>query len=113
MENTCNYEECKLFELLGGNPEQCPNYQESWWQPDGNGQPVLVKDCSPRRTLLMIQSLYARLEGVQKVQEQQRNENVWVQVVAEVLGKNSGIDLEAFVQRRKELQIAELITAKG
>ena len=104
MEDTCNYKECKLFDLLGGTPEQCPNYQETWWTPEGKGKPILIKDCAPRRTFLMIQDLSNRLVGVQKAQEEQRNENIWVQVVAQVIGKNTGIDLAAFVEERQRLQ---------
>ena len=104
MENTCNPKECKLFDLLGGVPEQCPNYMENWFTPSGGGKPVLTKDCAPRRTLLMISDLHNRLIGVQKAQEEQRNENIWVQVVAEILGKNSGVDLSAFVNERQKLQ---------
>lgn len=107
MENTCNYKECKLFDYLGGEPNQCPNYMETWWNPSNNDTPVLVKDCAPRRTFLMIQDLNNRLVGVQKSQEKQRDENTWVQVVAEVLGKNSGVDLAAFVKERQRLQNVE------
>jgi hypothetical protein len=32
-----------------------------------------------------------------------RNETLWVQVVAEVLGRNSGVNLEAFVEERRRL----------
>ena len=109
MENTCNYKECKLFDLLGGSQEQCPNYQESWWTPSRGGTPLLVKDCAPRRTFLMIQDLHNRLIGVQKAQEQQRDETVWVQVIAEVLGKNSGVNLESFVkERQRKMRVNEL-----
>ncbi len=73
IENTCNPENCKLFELLGGEPSSCPNYQESWWTPENGGQPVLIKDCAPKRTMLMIQEIYGRLTGVQKASEQERN----------------------------------------
>ncbi len=107
MENTCNYKECKLFDLLGGEPEQCPNFMESWWRPSNNGTPILIKDCAQKRIFLMIQDLSNRLVGVQKSQEEQRDENTWVQVVAEVLGKNSGIDLGAFVEERQRLQTIE------
>ena len=88
MKDTCNYKECKLFDLLGGTPEQCPNYQESWWVPEGNGKPVLIKDCAPRRTFLMIQDLSNRLVGVQKASEQSRNNSSKVQAVQEALGKS-------------------------
>ena len=73
MEDTCNYLECILFDLSGGTPAQCPNYQESWWTPKGEGRPVLVKDCAPRRTFLMIQDLSNRLVATQKASEQARN----------------------------------------
>ncbi len=106
MENTCDHKECKLFDLLGGNPSQCPNYQETWWTQDKK-KPTLIKDCAPKRTFLMIQDLHNRIIGIQKAQEQQRNENIWVQVVAEVLGKNSGVNLESFVEKRQQLQRIE------
>ena len=107
MENTCNYKECKLFDLLGGEPNQCPNFVESWWTPINSDNPIMIQDCAPRRTFLMIQDLSNRLVGVQKAQEKQRDENTWVQVVAEILGKNSGIDLNAFVKERQRLQNIE------
>lgn len=109
MENTCNPKECKLYNLLDGEPSQCPNYQESWWIPSKDGKPVLIKDCAPKRIFLMIQDLSNRLVSIQKAQENQRNENIWVQVVAEVLGKNLGIDLEAFVKARQRLENIETI----
>jgi len=107
MESTCNYKKCKLFDLLGGDPEQCPNYMESWWRPSDNDAPILVEDCAHKRIFLMIQDLSNRLVGVQKSQEEQRDESTWVQVVAEVLGKNSGINLNAFVKERQRLQNIE------
>ena len=109
MEPTCDYPNCEFAKQLFDKPEQCPFFIESWWQEEGKNKPVLIKDCSSKRTFLMIQDLHNRLIGVQKAQEQQRNENVWVQVVAKVLGKNSGIDLEAFVEKRQQLQEIERI----
>ena len=107
MNGTCDYKNCKLFDLLGGQPEQCPNYTESWWTPGPQAtdrNPILVKDCAPKRTFLMIQELSNRLVGVQQSQEELRNETVWVQAVAEVIGKNiKGINLEAFVDQRRQL----------
>jgi len=111
MEGTCNSATCKLHDLLGGTVEQCPSFIESWWTPSNKGVPIMVKDCAPKRVFLMIQELSNRLVGVQQAQEQQRNENVWVQVVADVLGKNSGVDLAAFVKERIALQnISQLAT---
>ncbi len=52
----------------------------------------------------MFIELYNRVMGIQQAQEQLRNETVWTQVVAEVLGKNSGVDLAQFVEERQKLQ---------
>jgi pyruvate formate-lyase activating enzyme-like uncharacterized protein len=51
----------------------------------------------------MVQELYNRLIGIQQVQEEMRNESVWVQAVAEVIGKSVGIDLPAFVKERERI----------
>lgn len=88
MQDTCNYDECKLFDLLGGTVDQCPNFIESWWTPESDGKPILIKDCAPRRTFLMIQDLSNRLVGVQKASEQSRNNSAEVQVLQEALGRN-------------------------
>ena len=77
MKNTCEPKTCKLYELLGGTPEQCPNFIESWWKPL-EGDPVLIQDCSPKRILLVHQELFNRVIGLQKAQEEQRNESVKV-----------------------------------
>lgn len=88
MQDTCNYNECKLFDLLGGTVDQCPNFMESWWTPDGKGKPILVKDCAPRRTFLMIQDLSNSLIGVQQASEQSRNSSAEIKIIQEALGKN-------------------------
>jgi len=96
MENTCNAKECKFLELLGGDPSNCPNYVEGWWQPL-EGDPKLVKDCSPRRLILMMRNLEIRLLGVQQANEEQRNES------NKVMNVFSGIVNE--IERRKIEQL--------
>lgn len=73
MENTCGFDTCAVAKRMKlKKPQECVNYIESWWtKPEG--KPVLVQDCAPRRTTLMIQDLYNRLIGVEQSQEQQRN----------------------------------------
>lgn len=73
VENTCIREQCYWWELTGG---KCPNYVESWWKPPETtpGQPILIMDCAPKRTMIMVQELSNRVIGVQKAQEEQRNE---------------------------------------
>jgi len=112
MEDTCSKEKCSLWQLTDGN---CPNFIESWWTPVGPGenQPKLVSDCAPKRTFLMIQDLSNRLTGLQSSHEELRNESLWVQVVANVIGKNTGINLDQFVQERQRLQnVAKLVEHK-
>jgi len=95
---------CGMADLFG--VKKCPNYIETWWTPNkigGESQPVLVCDCAPKRTLMMIQDLHNRLLGVEKSQEELRNETVWTEVVASVIGKNIGIDLQKFVEERQRL----------
>lgn len=95
---------CGMADLFG--VKKCPNYIETWWTPNkigGESQPVLVCDCAPKRTLMMIQDLHNRLVGVEKAQEDLRNETVWTEVVAHVIGKNIGIDLQQFVEERQRL----------
>lgn len=72
MEGTCETLNCALFNLLGGKPEQCPNFIETVWVSD-KGEKKLVRDCAPKRTLLMVQDLYNRQVGLQKAQEEMRN----------------------------------------
>jgi len=30
MDKTCNYKDCRLHDLLGGEPKDCPNFIETW-----------------------------------------------------------------------------------
>lgn len=72
--------------------------------PTNPGPPVLVADCAPKRTMLMMQEISNRLLGVEKAQEEARNETVWVQAVAELIGKNTGLNLQAYIDERERLQ---------
>jgi len=53
---------------------QCPNYIETIWNEQGNSQPRIVKDCAPKRTLLMLEELYNRTFGLQQQINQQENQ---------------------------------------
>jgi hypothetical protein len=54
--------------------DQCPNYIETLWHEKDNAQPVIVKDCAPKRTLLMMQELYGRTFALQQQINQAENE---------------------------------------
>lgn len=75
MEDTiCKYGECKFIKFgLCDSCADCPNYVESWWQSK-DGTPKLVKDCYPKRSLLMEQEIINRLLSLQSANEQSRNE---------------------------------------
>jgi len=108
MQDTCIKEKCRDW-----GDGTCPLMMETWWTPPANqpGQPVLVTDCAPKRTMLMVQELSNRLLGVEKAQEELRNETVWAETIAHVLGKNSGVDLTAFVQeRQRQIELNKLIS---
>ncbi len=76
MESTCDVKKCmfaKKHWIKDPSKGRCPSYIESWWKPEGEGKAVLIGDCAPRRSFLMIQELSNRLVGVQQSQEQMRN----------------------------------------
>ena len=73
MENTCNHKECKFYKFLKFKElSQCLNYIETWWTQE-KGEPKLIKDCSPKRTMIMVQELYNQQIRLQQAQEEQRN----------------------------------------
>lgn len=45
--------------------KECPNYIETIWNEKDDPQPHIVRDCAPRRSLLMLQELYNRCYGIQ------------------------------------------------
>lgn len=54
MENTACGENCPFVKNgLCKSDSECCNYNESWWIPNNTEKPVLVKDCTPKRLLLM------------------------------------------------------------
>ena len=113
MQDTCK-QNCKIYKKLKlKSIEECPNHIKNIWTNDKD-ETILTNDCAPVRTCLMFTELYKRLIGIQKTQEQLRNETTWMQVVAKILGKNSGVDLAQFVEERQRLQnIKQIEQSKG
>ena len=101
MENTCNFDKCKFGQGFFAKEEECFNFKETWWRPL-EGEPVLVKDCAPIRTMLMVQGLHDRLIGVQQSQEQQRNES------SKIISVFNKIVLEAKNRMLNKMEIKEL-----
>lgn len=73
VQDTCTKDKCPAY--ANGT---CPMLVESWWTPPAteSGPPVLVVDCAPKRTMLMVQDLSNRMLGVEKSQEEMRNKSV-------------------------------------
>lgn len=75
MESTiCSLEDCKFVKAgFCKKCEDCPFYVESWWQ-SVDQPPKLIKDCFPKRSLLIQQESINRCLALQSANEQQRNE---------------------------------------
>jgi len=58
--------DCSTCAFKVKDGKKCPNYIETLWHEEGNSQPRIVKDCAPKRTLLMLQELYNRTFSLQK-----------------------------------------------
>lgn len=54
--------------------EKCPNYIETLWDEKDAVQPKIIKDCAPKRTLLMLQELYNRTFALQTQINQAENQ---------------------------------------
>ena len=74
MENTCNFKQCKFGKKHFKKADECFNYRETWWTPADGSTPVLLKDCAPVRTMIMVQNFTNQQIGLQQAMEQQRNE---------------------------------------
>lgn len=75
MQGTCDPKKCAFLRkvLKEKDPAGCPNYIESFWLKTGESQPTLVRDCAPRRTLLICQELINSNIGLQQANEKMRN----------------------------------------
>jgi hypothetical protein len=70
LNSTCLKEKCPYWDIY---EDKCPFYIETMWSPQEGGQPTVMEDCSPKRTVLVVMDIMNRLVGVQQANEQQRN----------------------------------------
>jgi len=72
MKPTCREKECMHW-----SEGRCPFSLETWWQPapepGKKTDPVLLRDCAPIRTLMLVQELYNQQVRLQAAHEAQRN----------------------------------------
>jgi hypothetical protein len=77
MEDTSCGSECAFVKNgMCKTCKECPNYVESWWTKQGETQPKIIRDCSPKRLLLQQQYLQLRLEQLTASIEDQRNHQI-------------------------------------
>jgi hypothetical protein len=99
IENTA-CENCPFKEF---GMKTCPNYIETFWYEAGNPQPKLVKDCCPKRLVLMVQQLYNKCDGMQGQVNQAENQ------VCEIRGTMNRLiqALQHMTETQKELDSAK------
>ena len=99
MEGTlCSPQDCKFVKAkFCKKCEDCPFYVETWWQ-DSQGTPKLVKDCFPKRTMLMQAEMVNRILSTQSANEQARNE---IHILADVFKKTLDIMKKALPASEK------------
>lgn len=72
MESTCKMS-CPFWKKYRHN---CPHYIETTWMPhDESRPPKVIKDCAPKRSLLLQLELHSKLEGMIVASNQERNMN--------------------------------------
>lgn len=79
--------------------KQCPNYIETIWHENDNPQPRVVRDCAPKRNLLLTQELYNRTFSLQKQISQQESEILDTKCTVKQL-----ISAIQYIQEQKEIE---------
>lgn len=109
MKDTCIFKGCPIAKRLKiKKQEECFNFIEGWWTPQGKKEPMIVKDCTPKRTFLMIQDLFNRLIGLQQSQDQMRNEYSKDQMVINLLSKNIEMSFDRLINGNDTKRITVL-----
>ena len=96
MECTSCGENCPFVKAkLCSSEKDCPNYLESWWQENGQGQPKVIKDCAPKRLLLQQQTEVNRIFALQQSTEQMRNSlDALTAILAQLMNQSKNYILE-------------------
>jgi hypothetical protein len=72
LKHTCKVT-CKFWKKY---KHDCPFYLETVWRPPAdatNGTPVVIKDCAPKRSVLLQMASNNALLGLQQANEEYRN----------------------------------------
>ena len=72
MEATCRMS-CPFWKKY---KENCPHFIETTWMPHDESQPPkIIRDCAPKRSVLLQLELHSKLESLIKTSNQERNLN--------------------------------------
>lgn len=76
MEDTCQ-KECVFYEKYMNREKNtiCPFAVQTTWLNEKDGQPKVVQDCAPKRSVIMQTEMFNRLLGLQIDYEEQRNKS--------------------------------------
>lgn len=103
MENTSCGNECPFYKQGFCNSEkECPNYIEMWWEEGQTQTKKLVKDCSPKRQLIINMQLQNQILCLQQALTEMRNESQKVAGYFEKIVESSKVIIE---QEEKRLQL--------
>lgn len=73
VSNTCT-EECAFYKkYMKPGKSTCPFFIETTWVNQEKTQPTIIKDCAPKRSVLMQSEAFHRMIGLQSSFEEQRN----------------------------------------
>jgi hypothetical protein len=88
MEDTFCADDCKFVKAkFCKSCKDCPFYVETWWQPK-DGAPKLVRDCFPKRSILLQAEMVNRSLATQSANEQTRNE---IHILADIFKKSMDV----------------------
>jgi hypothetical protein len=88
----------------------CPFWLETTWVDQSTGQPKVINDCAPKRSVMLSIDGFNRMQGLQQAAEQERNmQHRVLQTVAEVANANIPLPQLTFetVEDAEVLQIPE------
>lgn len=71
-QDTCPGTPCPFWKRYA---EFCPFFVSGVWASHDDGERYETKDCSPKRTMILSQQIYDRMEGVQKSHDNVREAN--------------------------------------
>jgi hypothetical protein len=104
-ENTCN-KRCPFWTRYG---RHCPNYVEGEWK-SREGEKYPVKDCAPKRSMILTQQMYEHIIGVRRDYNQFRNASTEVLKLA---AQTVGVELIVEGEIEAPKQITEETTDNG